>query len=126
MPLHNSKIRKKMDTKTPTLEQVPAMVASLQTQLARIEERLTVPDRSSPELPMKAEACATYLSELEGKNIAVSTVYNRVAQGTLPHHKQGARLWFYRSEILAAIRNASTPETPAIVDQDSAPATLAV
>ncbi|NTW60791.1 MAG: hypothetical protein HGB21_13090 [Nitrospirae bacterium] len=106
-----------MDSKTPTLEQVPAMVADLQAQLARIEGQLVTKTATTDEMPMKADACASFLSELEGKPVAVSTVYNRVAQSTIPHHKQGSRLWFFRSEILASIRNAVTPETPAIVDQ---------
>jgi hypothetical protein len=114
-----------MDSKTPTLEQVPAMVACMQSQLARIEERLTAKPESD-EMPMKVDACAAFLTELEGKTVSVSTIYNRVYQGTIPHYKQGARLWFYRTEILAAIRNTKALEATAIVDQDAGTNSIAV
>lgn len=120
-----------MDSKTPTLEQVPAMLVGMQRLLNDLIQQLAERQVES-ELPMNVEACAQFLSELEQRPICASTVYNRVYQGTLPHYKQGARLWFYRSEILAGIRTAAGAErvaqtkNPAIVDQDGTPATIAI
>ncbi len=89
-----------------------------QEEKRKIDERLTAIEKKlemllpksevESDMPKKVPAIARFLSKIEGKPVCESTVYNRVASGTIPFHRKGSRLFFYESEILEAIRNAKS------------------
>lgn len=50
--------------------------------------------------PLSVQEAAEFLG------IAKQSVYNGTSTGVIPHHKQGNKLFFFREELLAWIRNA--------------------
>lgn len=117
-----------METKKPTFDQLPELVLALGERIGSLEELIC--SASAPadeELPMSVEACAEFLTRIEGKTVRPPAIYNRVACHKLPYRKNGSKLFFYRSEILLAIKNSTAiPTPPAIVDQDETRKAIAI
>jgi predicted DNA-binding transcriptional regulator AlpA len=44
--------------------------------------------------------------------IAVQTIYKGTSDGSFPHHKQGGKLFFFRDEIIAWIKNKRQSANP--------------
>ncbi|NTU58897.1 MAG: hypothetical protein HGB00_08305 [Chlorobiaceae bacterium] len=117
-----------METKKPSFEQLPELVQALGERIGALEERICSTHMpAEEELPMSVEACAEFLSNIEGKTVRPPAIYNRVACHKLPFRKNGSKLYFYRSEILLAIKNSTAiPTPPAIVDQDETRKAIAI
>ena len=73
------------NTKLPTFEQLPAMVADLSRKLDAFLER---PQENEPATPMGVINCADFLTSIEGRKVTVGAVYNRVHKGILPDHSE--------------------------------------
>lgn len=91
-----------MIASTPTFDQVPTMLADLSR---KFDEFLSMRQDvvTGDSLPMGITRCADFLTKIEGKKVTVSAVYNRVAKGRLPYHKNGAKLFFVPGEVLASL-----------------------
>ena len=92
----------------PTFEQVPAMLAELTRKfdlyvISGKDQIQPVIQPVTESLPMGVTLCAEFLSEIEGKEVTVGAVYNRVAKGLIPYRKHGARLLFLKDEVLASM-----------------------
>ncbi len=87
---------------TPTFDQVPTMLADLSR---KFDEFLSMRQDvvTGDSLPMGINRCADFLTQVEGKRVTVSAVYNRVAKGRLPYHKNGAKLFFLQGEVLESL-----------------------
>ena len=94
----------------PTFEQLPAMVAELSRKFDAFLQRPEKVEVAAA-APMGVAPCAAFLSDIEGREVTVGAVYNRVHKGRLPYRKNGARLYFLREDILEFIR---TPKKPRV------------
>ena len=97
-------MKNNVENPAPTFDQVPAMLADLSRKFDLYVSGHDRPARTDADsLPMGVTLCAEFLSEIEGKEVTTGAVYNRVAKGLIPFHKNGARLLFLKEEILAAM-----------------------
>lgn len=79
-----------------TKEQLAELVGSeVERRLHSITAASTVDEKK----PLSVAEAATFLG------IARQTVYNGTSAGSIPHHKQGNKLFFFRDELLGWIRN---------------------
>lgn len=95
-----------METKL-NFEELPAAVASIQSNINRLEKMLTalvVENLTEDERPLSCRGAAEVLTEIEGKPVTTTGIYNRVAQRSIPFHKRRNRLFFYRSELMGMYR----------------------
>lgn len=79
-----------------TREQLAELVGS------EVERRLLSTKTASivdEKKPLSVGEAAEFLG------IAKQSVYNGTSTGVIPHHKQGNKLFFFRDELLAWIRN---------------------
>jgi excisionase family DNA binding protein len=83
-----------------TFEQLPQAVGQLYDKLPHIEQLLLEKSQPQPELDeqMTVGQAASFL------NLSVSTVYGKVCRAEIPVNKRGKRLYFYKSELAAWIR----------------------
>lgn len=79
-----------------TREQLAELVGSeVERRLHLIRAASTVDEKK----PLSVGEAAEFLG------IAKQSVYNGTSTGVIPHHKQGNKLFFFREELLAWIRN---------------------
>lgn len=81
-------------------EDIPQLVSELSRKIQDLQTKLDAVARPAPEVPMGINACAEWLSEVEGREVTTTALYNRVSRQQIPYHKDGARLMFFRSEII--------------------------
>ena len=83
-----------------TFEQLPQAVRQIYNKLEIIEKLLLEKKQPQPESDeqMTVEQAARFL------NLSVSTIYSKVCRSEIPVNKQGKRLYFYKSELAAWIR----------------------
>lgn len=92
-----------------TFEQLPEAVSNILNRLNSLAEKIEPFVQSAQiERPMCVEDCAALLTEIEGREVTAPAIYNRVNRGRLPYHKDGGRLYFFESEILAELRKGET------------------
>lgn len=49
--------------------------------------------------PLSIEEAAEFIGQ------AKQTLYKATSEGTIPFHKQGGKLWFFRDELISWIKN---------------------
>lgn len=77
-------------------EQLVELVGSeVERRLQSIKTSSSVDEKK----PLSVGEAAEFLG------IAKQSVYNGTSTGVIPHHKQGNKLFFFREELLAWIRN---------------------
>lgn len=83
-----------------TFEQLPQAVSQIYNKLEIIEQLLLEKKQPQPESDeqMNVEQAARFL------NLSVSTIYSKVCRSEIPVNKQGKRLYFYKSELAAWIK----------------------
>lgn len=84
-----------------TFEKLPEAISKLQDQLNNIEKILLEghnPTQEADEL-LTIEDAAKFL------NLSVPTIYSKVCRKEIPVNKQGKRLYFYKSELIAWIKS---------------------
>lgn len=83
-----------------TFDQLPQAVSQIYNKLEIIEKLLLEKKQPQPESDeqMTVEQAARFL------NLSVSTIYSKVCRSEIPVNKQGKRLYFYKSELAAWIR----------------------
>lgn len=79
--------------KTITFDKLPAEVQKINERLAHIENLLASKREPEPDIRFTIQQVADYL------HIAISTIYCRVSNRSIPHEKRGGRLYFVKSEI---------------------------
>lgn len=79
-----------------TKEQLAELVGSeVERRLQSLKTASTVDEKK----PLSVGEAAQFLG------LAKQSVYNGTSTGVIPHHKQGNKLFFFREELLAWIRN---------------------
>ena len=82
---------------TYTLEQLPALIASMQAEIAALRARVDALERQVPDLVSVAEAA-------EMLDVHENTVKQWIRDGKLPASKHGGRNWkINRSDVVALI-----------------------
>lgn len=84
-----------------SLEGMPAFLLEIGNQLARLEKKVETLQNSRPEAepPIDIHQAARFVMK------EVSTLYNLVAAKKIPFHKDGKRLYFFKSELEAFIKS---------------------
>jgi len=86
----------------PTFDQLPETVMGLSKQVSKLETLiLSITNQGKHqtiEHPLPIEAAAEFL------NLSKPTIYSKVSRGELPYSKRGKRLYFFKSELLAYLK----------------------
>jgi excisionase family DNA binding protein len=83
-----------------TFDQIPKMMTKLFEKMDRIEillSNFSQEQKQSDELLTISEASKLI-------NLAIPTIYSKVSRNEIPVNKQGKKLYFYKSELIAWIR----------------------
>jgi len=84
-----------------TFDKLPEAVSKLQDQLNNIERILLEGHNHSEE----ADQLLTIEDTAKLLNLSVPTIYSKVCRKEIPVNKQGKRLYFYKSELIAWIKS---------------------
>lgn len=79
-----------------TKEQLAQLIASELTQSFHSLSSIAAIDDKKP---MDIHGASDFTG------LAVQSIYKRTSAGTFPHHKQGGKLFFFRDELIAWIKN---------------------
>lgn len=80
--------------KVITFDNLPEAVSELYAKLNNIENLLTSNQQETPkDRLMTVQEAALFLS------LSTSTVYTKISNGTIPHMKDGKRVYFLESEL---------------------------
>jgi excisionase family DNA binding protein len=98
---------------TITFEQLPQAVSELHDKLSNIEQLL----REGKVQPHPEDDLLTILEASKFLNLSTQTVYGKVSRNEIPVNKQGKRLYFYRSELVAWIKSGRKKTVSEIQDE---------
>lgn len=84
-----------------TFEKLPEAISKLQDQVNNIEKILLDRHHSTQE----ADELLTIEDAAKFLNLSVPTIYSKVCRKEIPVNKQGKRLYFYKSELIAWIKS---------------------
>lgn len=87
-------------TKQPTFEQIPDYLVGIATEIQNIKEALVFPlSNTNVEKPTDVFGAAEHV------NLDEQTIYRLVREKGIPYHKQGKKLYFYKSELNTWIKS---------------------
>ncbi|WP_276499500.1 helix-turn-helix domain-containing protein [Pontibacter litorisediminis] len=84
---------------TLTFEQLPQAICQLHKKISRIEQLLL-----EKQPPHNVEEIFTVEQAAAFLNLTVTTLYRKVSSRQVPSNKRGNRLYFYKSELEAWIK----------------------
>jgi excisionase family DNA binding protein len=83
----------------PTWDQMPSYLHYLSEKLGLIEERLNTPTpKEGIEAPIDIEEAAQFIKK------EVPTIYTLVQKRKIPSHRQGKKLYFFKTELVEWIK----------------------
>ena len=87
-----------------SLEGMPAFLLAMSNQLDRLEKKVETLQISRPEEepPIDIHHAARFVMK------EASTLYNLVAAKKIPFHKDGGKLYFFKSELEAFIKSGGS------------------
>lgn len=100
-----------------TFNDLPAAVAGLSERFTRIE--ILVEALATKQAQPETEPFLTIKEAAAFMQLSVPTLYDKVHNRTIPHCKQGKRLYFLKSELAQCIkagRNATLAQTDAMAE----------
>lgn len=83
-----------------TFDQIPKMMTKLFEKMDRIEILLSNFSQEQKQL----DELLTISEASKLINLAIPTIYSKVSRNEIPVNKQGKKLYFYKSELIAWIR----------------------
>lgn len=90
----------------PTFEQLPKAVSEINAKMDFILQELrTLGANKQDSLPdmITLEECASFLGK------TTSTLYTMTSKGTIPYHKGGNKLYFFKNEIIEWLKKDNEP-----------------
>lgn len=92
-----------------TFDQLPAYVLGLGQKLASIEQHLLFSNTNA--LTDTVEKPCNVSEAAEFTDLEEPTIYKHVKNRTIPFHKQGRKLYFFKSELVAWIKAGKVSTT---------------
>jgi excisionase family DNA binding protein len=98
-----------------TFDQLPKAVSELLEKVSKIEHILSQerPNESDADSLFSIKQASAFL------NLSISTIYGKVCRREIPVSKQGKKLYFNKTELLAWIRSGRKSTLAEVVDSVS-------
>jgi len=101
----------------PSFDKIPALLVSLIAQVNELSDKVELQHcKQEADEPMGIDACAAFLTKVEGRPVTRTMVYGRVYRNRIPYSKNGGTLYFFASDIRKFIQTGKTEPRKMIIE----------